>query len=143
MKTFIKQFIHCGITGWCWECFWTGLHSLRTKEPELWCRTSLWMFPIYGCAAVLCPLYRRMRNTSMVARSFVYALLIFTGEYISGSILRSHHACPWNYSDAKLNVKGLIRIDYLPYWMIAGLVFEKIVLDCSCETEQKSINTAD
>ncbi len=132
MKTFIKQFLLCGIAGWCWECFWTGMHSLRLRQPELLCKTSLWMFPIYGAAAFLCPLYRRLKSAHLLIRSFVYAICIFIGEFVTGTMLKAIHACPWNYSNAKLNYQGVIRFDYLPVWMLAGLLFERIVLRCGC-----------
>lgn len=54
-------------------------------------------------------------------------MLIYTAEYISGIILKKYDACPWDYSKAKLNYKGVIRLDYAPVWFIAGLLFEKIL----------------
>ena len=39
--------------------------------------------------------------------------------------------CPWDYSDAKYNIDGLVRLDFAPAWFILGLVFEK----CTCEKE--------
>lgn len=128
MKSLFKNFLLCGIAGWCWECFWTGLHSLRLQQPQLLCRTSLWMFPIYGAAAFLCPLFTRLKRFPLLMRSLVYAICIFIGEYLSGSLLKRFHACPWNYSHAKLNIDGIIRLDFLPAWMLAGILFEKIVL---------------
>ncbi len=128
MKSLFKNFLLCGIAGWCWECFWTGMHSLRLQQPQLMCRTSLWMFPIYGAAAFLTPLFTRLKRFPLLMRSLVYAICIFTGEYISGSLLKRIQACPWNYSHAKLNIDGIIRLDFLPAWMLAGIVFEKIIL---------------
>ena len=61
-------------------------------------------------------------------RGGVYACCIFAGEYMTGTILRKFEACPWDYSKARLNVNGLIRLDYAPYWFGAGLLFEKILL---------------
>ena len=44
-----KNFVKCGLCGWGFECIWTGLHSaLKKGEKTCLCRTSLWMFPIYG-----------------------------------------------------------------------------------------------
>ena len=34
--------------------------------------------------------------------------------------------CPWDYNNAKTNVDGVIRLDYAPFWLAAGLIFEKI-----------------
>lgn len=35
--------------------------------------------------------------------------------------------CPWDYSNAKANVDSVIRLDYAPFWLVAGLIFEKIL----------------
>ena len=52
---------------------------------------------------------------------------IFAGEYLTGSLLKRHNACPWDYSSSPYSVRGLIRLDYAPYWFGAGLIFEKIL----------------
>jgi uncharacterized membrane protein len=46
---------------------------------------------------------------------------------MTGSILKRHSLCPWDYSKEKANIHGLIRLDYAPYWMCAGLLFERIL----------------
>ena len=33
----------------------------------------------------------------------------------------------WDYSRAKFNIKGVIRLDYAPLWFTAGLFFEKFL----------------
>ena len=60
-------------------------------------------------------------------RGGIYTCFIFAGEYLSGTFLRKLGACPWDYSHARFNFKGLIRLDYAPLWFGAGLIFEKIV----------------
>lgn len=128
-NNFIKNFIICGLCGWCLECFWTGLASIknRRKDKTLACKTSVWMFPIYGMAACLSPLCNKLKEKNALIRGGIYATLIFIGEYISGVILKKHGACPWDYSKAKLNYKGIVRLDYAPAWFFAGLLFEKIL----------------
>lgn len=85
------------------------------------------MFPIYGMASLLKPVCLLLRKKNLFLRGSVYTFFIFLGEYISGSFLRKYDACPWDYSNAPLNVNGLIRLDYAPYWFGAGLLFEKIL----------------
>ena len=46
---------------------------------------------------------------------------------MSGSILRELNMCPWDYTASKLNVSGLIRLDYAPAWFVTGLLMEKIL----------------
>ena len=125
---FIKNFLVCGALGWCMECFWTGLGAIRShKDKLLRCQTSVWMFPIYGMAAFIPSVYKHIKSKSALFRSIVYASAIFGCEYTSGLLLKRHNACPWDYSKAKLNYKGVIRLDYAPCWAAAGLLFEHIL----------------
>ncbi len=134
MKLFWKRFLRCGAAGWLWECTWSGIWSFFQKDYLLTCRTSLWMFPIYGLACLVCPIYSCIKKRCVLFRGFVYAIVIFIGEYLTGSILKRHSVCPWSYDHAKLNINGIIRLDYLPAWMVAGLMFERIVLKTGCES---------
>lgn len=125
---FIKNFFVCGALGWCMECFWTGMDAIRShKDKTLRCQTSVWMFPIYGMAALFAPISRRLKGTPTILRGTIYTLLIYIGEFFSGSLLKKHKSCPWDYSQAKYNYKGLIRLDYAPAWFISGLIFEKVL----------------
>lgn len=127
-KNFFTDFLLCGLSGWCMECFWTGLSSIYShKDKQLLCRTSVWMFPIYGLAACFSPLCKVLKNRCTLTRGTVYALFIFVTEFITGTLLKKAKACPWDYSKAKLNFKGVIRIDYAPAWFLAGLFFEKLL----------------
>lgn len=121
-----NKFLLCGFTGWCMEIIWTGICAIINRDYTITCHTSLWMFPIYGMAAVIGPVGNHLRKFPFYFRGIFYAAGIFTAEYITGSILRIFNACPWDYSRAKLNYKGLIRLDFAPLWFAAGLVFEKI-----------------
>ena len=122
-----KNFLICGLTGWCIEIIFTSLKSLRENDRKLLGHTSIWMFPIYGCAALIKPLYQLIGRLPAALRGGIYSAAIFTGEYISGSILKKHGCCPWDYSCARFNIRGVIRLDYAPLWMGAGLLFERIL----------------
>lgn len=127
-KCFFKNFMICGLSGWCMECLWTGLSAVRRHtDKTLSCHTSVWMFPIYGLAACLTPICKKLERKNALLRGGVYALLIYVTEYTSGVILKKFGACPWDYSKAKLNYKGVVRFDYAPVWFLAGLFFEKIL----------------
>lgn len=123
-----RNFLLCGMCGWIMECLWTGLHSIFSgKDSKLTCQTSIWMFPIYGLASLIGPISKRLSKLSRHYRGILYTILIFTVEFFSGKILQKIHACPWDYSKAHFNLKGLIRLDYAPLWYMVGLFYEKIL----------------
>ena len=126
-KNLISNFIRCGITGWCLEIIFTAFGSLRRREMTLFGQTSLWMFPIYGSVSLFKPFILLIKKGNILLRGITYAACIFTGEFISGTLLQQRSLCPWNYSRHKWHVKGLIRLDYLPFWFMAGLIFEKVL----------------
>ncbi len=124
---FEKNFLFCGALGWCLEIFWTGLCSLKNKKFDLLGHSSLWMFPIYGCACIIAPLSKLYKNCSIVFRGLIYMTHIFFGEYAFGSLLKKHQMCPWDYSKSKFHINGLIRLDYAPLWFFTGLLYEKLL----------------
>ena len=64
------------------------------------------------------------QKCSFLLRGFLYMLFIFTAEYMSGSLLKKHHCCPWDYSGTHFQINGVIRLDYAPLWFFCGLLFE-------------------
>ena len=124
----IIQFMLFGVTGWCMEILWTGLHSLFKKDYKLIATTSIWMFFIYGMAVFLKPLCDVLLGMSfpLVLRGGIYMLCIFAAEFTAGFTMKRLNACPWDYSDSRFNVLGLIRLDYAPVWFAAGLVMEAL-----------------
>ncbi len=86
------------------------------------------MLPIY---ALLLPLYEpihdALRGRSWVLRGSVYGVGFLAVEYASGVAFR--HAlgeAPWDYSDARYNIDGLIRADYFFQWAAMGLALEPL-----------------
>ena len=122
-----KTFIQCGILGWGMEILWTGLDSFRRRDYKLTGHSSLWMFPIYGCAAVIAPLSVKLSSFPFFYRGILYTAGFYLVEFISGSFLKQFGMCPWDYSGVPLQCHGVIRLDYAPLWFTAGLIFEKIL----------------
>lgn len=122
-----QNFFRCGLIGWAMEIFWTGLHAFRVRNLKLTGNSSLWMFPIYGCAAFLAPIMRWMKGENVLKRGLVYMSCIFLGEYVSGSLLKRHNMCPWDYSKSPWHYRGVIRLDYAPVWFLVGLLYERIL----------------
>ena len=106
------------------EIVWTGLSSLLRRDYRLVSSTSIWMFFIYGMAVFLEPVCDFVTDMPLVIRGGVYVLCIFAAEYITGWVLTKLNLCPWDYSSAKFNIRGIIRLDYAPVWFVAGLIFE-------------------
>ena len=131
MKEYIKLFIICGMTGLLMECIYTGFYELFHNNFLMTSKTSLWMFPIYGLACFIKPLYMKLKCIPLIIRLVIYAVIITATEYLSGYLLSGIKCCPWNYEEATLKLNGLIRLDYFPLWMGAGYIFEKIVRRCS------------
>ena len=130
---FGENFILCGLTGWCIEVAFTSAGAALNKDRKLTGKSSAWMFPIYGMAAGIGVIAPKISHWPAVARSLFYASAIMTGEYLSGSLLKKYDLCPWDYSDAKYNVNGIVRLDFLPFWMVAGLVYEKLLQKRDCQ----------
>lgn len=126
LKNLFHNFLRCGITGWCMEIIFTALDSLRRRDLKLKGNTSIWMFPIYGLAAFIAPLSRLLRRKSVWFRGITYMTLIFSTEYLTGSLLSLFQICPWDYGKSRFNVKRHIRLDYAPFWFGVGLLFEKL-----------------
>lgn len=126
-----RNFFLCGSLGWCMEIFWTGVHSLLSGQGTMMGKTSLLMFPIYGCAALINPLYPKISGLPLFLRGCLYTAGIFIVEFFSGSILKFIGICPWDYSHTPFHFRGVIRLDYAPVWFAAGLFFEKILIKSS------------
>jgi len=122
-----SNFIKCGITGWCLEIMFTSLESIKNHDIKFMGHSSILMFPIYGMGAFLFPVAKLLEKQKFWIRGGVYSLLIFTAEYISGSFLKQHRMCPWDYSKCKTNINGLVRLDFAPLWFGVGLLFEQII----------------
>ncbi len=129
-----SNFVKCGILGWCIEIIWTAFHGIKSKNNKFIGYTSIIMFPIYGLASVIKPISLKLKKMKMptIIRGIVYSIGIFMVELITGSILKKTNNCPWDYSDKKYSINGVIRIDYAPLWCIVGVIFEKMLNPKEC-----------
>ena len=123
-----QNFIRCGLTGLFIEIFFTGMGALFAHDYSMTGHSSILMFPIYGSAALIGPVWRKLRSKPIVLRGLIYTICIYIAEYASGSLLRALGICPWDYTGDPTNINGLIRLDFAPFWFVAGLIFERIVV---------------
>lgn len=128
---FFKNFLICGLAGWFTEIVFTSLKALRRRDMTLKGNTSLWMFPIYGSAALLAPLSRFLKDRPVWLRGAAYMSLIYSIEYLSGKLLSRHKSCPWDYSRCRYRINNVIRMDFAPFWFGLGLLFERLLSDDS------------
>lgn len=83
-----NNFMICGLTGWCMEIIFTSLDSIRNNNFKLTGHTSIWMFPIYGMAAVIPPVYKHIHKLPAIFRGSIYSAGIFVCEYLTGTFLK-------------------------------------------------------
>ena len=123
------RFALYGLIGWCAEVIFTGAHDfVRTRDPRLPSRPSLWMFPVYVLMQPLYePVHDAIRHKPAATRAAVYGAGFLAVEYATGwTLRRALGAAPWDYSYARHHVNGLIRPAYFPYWAAAGLAMERV-----------------
>lgn len=133
LSCFVQNFLKCGLAGWCLEIVFTSMDALRRRDMTLKGHTSLWMFPIYGSAAILSPVSRLLRHKSVWTRGLTYMSMIFSMEYLTGLVLSRRKFCPWDYRRSRWNIGRVIRLDFAPYWFCAGLFFEQLLSDNASE----------
>jgi len=121
-----KRFIIYGLLGLLAEVLWNGFGSMIKGDVLLRGTTCIWMFPIYGLAVFLEPIYCRIKHLPLMVRGGIYMLLIFAVELISGLLLRFILGeCPWNYVSKTSSICGIITLEYAPVWFVYGILFEK------------------
>lgn len=126
----IRFFLY-GLLGWGVEVVWTSVSERLRGQPGDWRlrgHTSLWMFPLYGLLAPLYePLHNSLRDWHWFMRGAIYLLGIWFMEYVSGWLLRRLTGkCPWDYSDLRGHLHGLIAWEYAPVWFVFGLALEPV-----------------
>jgi hypothetical protein len=87
------------------------------------------MFPIYGAMGIIIgPLYNAIIKVPFILRGFIYMLVIFAGEFIYGYLLKLIiKKVPWEYK-SKRAIMGIVRIDYLPFWLVLGYIMELLYM---------------
>ena len=132
------RFVLNGLLSWCAEvAFTTIVGFVRGRDRRLTGQTSLWMFPIYGLIQPLYePLHGALRERLPAAeRRLAYGIGFLAVEYVSGRVLRAVVGiAPWDYSHARHQLHGLIRLDYLPLWAGAGLALEPLHDRLTCRS---------
>jgi len=131
MVHLFERFLAYGALGWCLEVLFTGLSAVLFRhDRSATGQTYLWMLPIYGGAGLLLEaMHHALLGTGagLVLRILAYVIVIYSVEAASGHALRRLLGrCPWDYGDARFGIRGLVRLDYAPFWALVGLLFEPV-----------------
>ncbi|MBS4539782.1 hypothetical protein GOQ27_15010 [Clostridium sp. D2Q-11] len=124
----IIKFVMYGLIGLLIEVFFTGIGSLISNDFTLIGHTYIWMFFIYGSAVFLERIHDIIRDKNFIIRGGVWSVIIFSIEFVTGFLLHKIiGVCPWDYSgNSPYTILGYIRLDYLPFWFVLGLLFEQL-----------------
>ena len=126
----LSRFAVYGVLGWCAEIVFTAARGAvtGTGDQRLQGASSLCMHPIYGAGGLAMEVvHRGSRRQPWWTRAAGYAATCLLLEYASGwALRRTTGACPWDYGDRGINVDGLARLDYAPFWAVAGLAVEPV-----------------
>lgn len=124
---FLSKIAVWGMIGLLIEVFFTGFHNLIIeRSARAMGTTYLWMLPIYGFAGELLALLRNAIHNGWLFVPLA-VVLIFLIEFGAGWLLRKVIGrCPWDYGPARFGIMGLVRLDYLPFWLAVALGFDAI-----------------
>ena len=126
-RTLIRFLIFalCGMLG---EVFYGSLLTGWGGDLDLHGKSSPWIMIDYGLLGViLMPIAVRLKGWKLPlpARAFVYMLLIYLVEYISGIIFTWGLGLRvWSYEGIPYNLHGQIMLYSAPVWYVLGLCAE-------------------
>jgi hypothetical protein len=127
-------FLAMGCLGITTEIFFTAITAQVEAYPNIdsWRLSGhsyIWMFPIYGMAGLAFPVILPIiQHLLFPIRMLIYGIGILVVELITGGLLDIiTGSCPWEYTTG-WHVKGYIRLDYLPFWMLFGGLLEKVIV---------------
>lgn len=115
------------VVGFAFEVAVSAVHD-RWRGNDIHFRTSPWMLPVYALIAPLYePIHDALRDRPWPVRATTYGLGFLGVEYATGAGFRVWHGeAPWDYSDARWHLHGLIRPDYFFQWAVAGMLLEPL-----------------
>lgn len=104
--------------------------SLFEHSPVSWAltgKTYVWMFFIYALIPFLFKIFNPLvEGKSFLFKVFLAIVFIYVVEFSSGLLLKILIGyCPWEYKEG-IHIMGLIRLDYLPAWIVFAVLVIKI-----------------
>ena len=104
---FRKNFLICGLTGWCIEIIFTSLGAFLRGDLRLIGQTSLWMFPIYGLAAFIKPLYEIIKKLPLTT-AFANKAVTVVWAILWGTLFFDETITPGRIFGAAMVIIGVI-----------------------------------
>ena len=127
-KRVLIRFLIFALLGMLGEVFYGALQQGWSGNLNLHGQSSPWMMIDYGLLGViLMPIAVRLKGWKLPlpARAFVYMLLIYFVEYVSGIIFTwGFGLCVWSYEGIPYNLHGQIMLYSAPVWYALGLCAE-------------------
>ena len=111
----------------CFTAIWDFCIS---QNPKLVGESSIWSIFVYGGGGLVCEylIVNNIFKHNILFRTLVYLLYTYAWEYLTGFILLQFAACPWDYTERRWNLHGLITLEYAPAWIFAGILHERLVI---------------
>lgn len=123
---FLEKVFAYGCAGLLIEVFFTGIHSLWTRNWRATSQTYLWMLPLYGFGGVLFEAVYASHWPRLLL-ALLYTVMIYTLEFFSGWALKKLLGrCPWDYGAGKYTPMGLVHLGYAPLWFALAYFFTPV-----------------
>lgn len=117
------------VVGWILEVAYRSYHNKKFINPGFLSGCAI---PLYGFGAViinlLCTLVININNShKLILISIVSILLLTLLEFITGRVMIDlFHVRLWDYSNEKLNYKGIICLKFSLIWGVLAIIYYKL-----------------
>ena len=131
------------IQGILYEMCFTAMFNFILIKPDirLMGESSIWAIWMYGIGGLVneYAVYNNMKHRHRMLRILANLVYTYAWEYGNGAALTLLGACPWDYTERRWNVHGLITFEYVPAWIFAGLLHEEVIklLQSLCWCDKK------
>lgn len=127
-KRALIRFLIFAFGGMLGEVFYHAALGAWNGNWNLHGQSSFWMMLDYGLMGlILMPMATRLMRLGLPlpARAFVYMLVIYLVEYVSGIIFTWGFGLRvWSYEGIRYNLHGQIMLYSAPIWYLFGLCSE-------------------
>lgn len=132
MQPWAHRLYFWGVHGIFAEVMFTAIWEfLVSGKWNLMGVSSIWSFWIYGLGSFLMAEtgynFMKSRKIPLLLRCCAYVIFTYIWEFSWGVVLEYFDARSWDYTPFDYDIMGLITLEYIPVWFMAGLYFEFIM----------------